>query len=140
MKNAVERMVYDTIVAGSVDQLNANAYVDGALSVTERFTVNPSVRVDVFNFIYADARGDKSTSGQAMQMRVSPKLNFDYYLSDRAQLYLRTGMGFHSNDARAVVVDSANATLPRAYGTDLGTTFKPLPRMLVNVALWALYL
>ncbi len=140
LKNAIERMVYDTIVAGSVDQLNANAYWDGVLSVTEKFTVNPSLRFDLFNFMYTDARGDKSTSGQAMQMRVSPKLNFDYSISDRAQLYLRTGMGFHSNDARAVVVDSADATLPRAYGADLGTTFKPLPRMLVNAALWGLYL
>ncbi len=140
LKNAIERVVFDTIVAGELDQLNANAYVDGVLNVTEKFSVNPSVRFDLFNFMYTDARGDKSTSGEAMQMRVSPKLNFDYSLSDRAQLYLRTGMGFHSNDARAVVVDSANATLPRAYGTDLGTTFKPLPRMLVNVALWALYL
>lgn len=138
LKNAVERVVFDTIVAGELDQLNANGYVDGVLQVTDKFSVNPSVRFDLFRFKYAD--GDAATSGDKVQQRVSPKLNFNYTLSDRTQVYLRTGTGFHSNDARAVVVDSANATLPRAYGADLGTTFKPLPRMLVNAALFGIYL
>jgi len=140
LKNAVQRVVYDTIVAGSVDQFNANGYVDAHLSVTERFTINAAARLDVFRFMYADARGLDSVSGMAVQQRVSPKLNFTYTVNDRVQLYLRTGMGFHSNDARAVVVDNANRTLPKAYGADLGSTFKPLPRMLVNAALWGLYL
>ncbi len=140
LKNAVERVVYDTIVAGEVDQLNANGYVDGTWSLTERFRVNAAARFDVFRFMYADAQGVDSVSGDAVQQRVSPKLNFTYDMSDRTQLYLRTGMGFHSNDARAVVVDKASKTLPRAYGADLGANFKPLPRMLMNVALWGLYL
>jgi hypothetical protein len=140
LKNAVERVVFDTIVAGSVDQLNANGYVDATLDVTDRFSVNLAARLDVFRFMYGDARGTDSLSGTAVQHRFSPKLNFSYVLSDRVQLYLRTGMGFHSNDARAVVVDQANRTLPRAYGVDIGSTFKPLPRMLVNAALFGLYL
>jgi len=140
LKNAVERVVYDTIVAGGVDQLNANGFVDAHLSVTERFTINAAARLDVFRFMYSDARGVDSLSGTAVQHRVSPKLNFTYTLNERVQLYLRTGMGFHSNDARAVVVDNADRTLPKAYGADLGATFKPLPRMLVNAALWGLYL
>lgn len=140
LKNAIDRVVYDTIVAGSVDQLNTSAFLDGVIDVTGRFSVNPSLRFDLFRFVYADARGDIANSGDATQTRVSPKLNFNYAVNDRVELYLRTGTGFHSNDARAVVVDSANATLPRAYGADLGTTFKPLPRMLVNFALWGLYL
>ena len=140
LKNAVQRVVYDTIVAGGVDQLNANGFVDAHLSVTERFTINAAARLDVFRFMYSDARGIDSLSGKAIQQRVSPKLNFTYTLNDRVQLYLRTGMGFHSNDARAVVVDNADRTLPKAYGADLGATFKPLRRMLVNAALWGLYL
>lgn len=140
LKNAVRRVVYDTIVAGGVDQVNANGFVDAHLSVTERFTINAAARLDVFHFLYGDARGIDSLSGTAVQHRVSPKLNFTYTPSDRVQLYLRTGRGFHSNDARAVVVDQANRTLPKAYGVDIGSTFKPLPRMLVNAALWGLYL
>ena len=140
LKNAIERVVFDTIVAGELDQLNANAYVDGTLSLTEKFRINAAARFDVFNFNYTDAQGIDSVSGNATQQRVSPKLNFTYDASDRVQIYLRTGMGFHSNDARAVVVDKASKTLPRAYGADLGTNFKPIPRMLVNLALFGLYL
>lgn len=140
LKNAVERVVFDTIVSGELDQLNANAYVDGTVNLTEKFRINAAARLDVFRFMYTDAQGVDSVSGDAVQQRVSPKLNFTYDVSDRAQIYLRTGMGFHSNDARAVVVDKASRTLPRAYGADLGTNFKPTSRMLVNVALFGLYL
>jgi len=140
LKNAVERVVFDTIVSGELDQLNANAYVDGTVNLTEKFRINAAARLDVFRFMYTDAQGVDSVSGDAVQQRVSPKLNFTYDVSDRAQIYLRTGMGFHSNHARAVVVDKASRTLPRAYGADLGTNFKPTSRMLVNVALFGLYL
>ncbi len=140
LKNTVQRVVYDTIVAGTVDQLNASAFVDATLEVTERFSINPAARLDVFRFMYADSRGVDSLTGKATLQRISPKLNFNYAVSDRVQLYLRTGIGFHSNDARAVVVSDASRTLPRAYGADLGSTFKPAPRMLVNAALFALYL
>jgi len=140
LKNAVERVVFDTIVSGAVDQINASVYADATLDVTERFSVNLAARLDVFSYDYGDSRGTDSLSGNKVQHRVSPKLNFSYTLNDRVQLYLRTGMGFHSNDARAVVVDNANRTLPRAYGVDIGSTFKPAPRMLVNAALFGLYL
>lgn len=140
LKNAADRVVSDTIVAGGVDQWNVNGYMDAHLSITDRFTINAAARLDVFHFNYSDARGVDSLSGMAIQQRVSPKLNFNYTMNDRVQLYLRTGIGFHSNDARAVVVGNADRTLPKAYGADLGATFKPLPRMLVNAALWGLYL
>ena len=140
LKNAVERVVFDTIVSGTVDQINAGVYADATLEVTERFSVNLAARLDVFRYNYGDSRGADSLSGNKLQQRVSPKLNFTYALNDRVQLYLRTGMGFHSNDARAVVMDNANRTLPRAYGVDIGSTFKPAPRMLVNAAFFGLYL
>ena len=102
--------------------------------------MNLAARLDVFRYNYGDSRGADSLSGNKLEQRVSPKLNFTYALNDRVQLYLRTGMGFHSNDARAVVMDNANRTLPRAYGVDIGSTFKPAPRMLVNAAFFGLYL
>ncbi|MFZ1332031.1 MAG: TonB-dependent receptor [Flavobacteriales bacterium] len=140
LKNAVQRVVYDTIVAGSVAQLNSSAYLDATLAITDRFNVNIAARLDVFNFDYSDTKEPNGRTGMAMQQRVSPKLNFNYEMNDAVQLYLRTGMGFHSNDARAVVVGNASRTLPKAYGADLGSTFKPAPRILVNAALWTLYM
>ncbi len=140
LKNAVQRVVYDTIVAGSVQQLNVNAFIDATYPLTEKLSMNAAARLDVFSFNYSDAQGRDTLGGQAVQHRVSPKLSFTYALNDRIEIYLRNGIGFHSNDARAVVLGQAARTLPRAYGSDLGTTFKPTDRMLVNFALWGLYL
>lgn len=140
LKNAVQRVVYDTIVAGSVEQLNVNAYIDATYPLTEKLSMNSAARLDVFSFNYSDAQGRDTLGGNALQHRVSPKLSFSYSVSDRTEIYLRNGIGFHSNDARAVVLGQAARTLPRAYGSDLGTTFKPTDRMLANFALWGLYL
>src|SRR5690606_20231570 len=54
------------------------------------------------------------------------------------QLYLKTGMGFHSNDARVVTEQTSDEILPRAYGVDLGINAKLTDRLLVHVALWGL--
>ncbi len=140
LKNAVQRVVYDTIVAGSVQQLNVNAFIDATYPLTEKLSMNAAARLDVFRFNYSDAQGRDTLGGNAIQYRVSPKLSFIYALNDRIEIYLRNGIGFHSNDARAVVLGQAARTLPRAYGSDLGTTFKPTDRILVNFALWGLYL
>jgi len=54
---------------------------------------------------------------------------------------VRSGVGFHSNDARGVVqgTGSFNA-LPRALGAEVGSTFKPVPSLVVNAAFWTLHL
>ena len=60
------------------------------------------------------------------------------------QLYLRTGYGFHSNDARAIIinhVDHINDNIiPRALSADLGTMYKPFPNMIISAALWTMYM
>ena len=71
---------------------------------------------------------------------VSPKLNFFYKAQDNLQLYLKSGLGFHSNDTRVVVANGGEAVLPRSYGADLGTVWKPFPKLIVNSALWYLFL
>jgi len=52
----------------------------------------------------------------------------------------RSGFGFHSNGARAVVQDRTANAVPRAIDYEVDSTFKPLLGMVVNVALWGLHL
>jgi hypothetical protein len=52
-------------------------------------------------------------------------VNLYYQASDKMQFYLFLGKGFHSNDARVAAAEKGLQTLPAAYGTDLGTVFKP---------------
>jgi hypothetical protein len=61
-------------------------------------------------------------------------------VNDKVQLYIKTGKGFHSNDARVVIANQGYQILPAAYGADLGINWKPAPRLFLNAALWYIYL
>lgn len=131
----LERLKY-----GTINEINAGVYADELVEISERFTVNAGVRVDYFRSQYADLLLQPAQTGRARQAIVSPKLNLYYTLNPRLQLYLNTGKGFHSNDARVVVAQQGRQILPGGYGSDLGVIFKPFPRLIVNTAAWYLWL
>jgi len=137
--DAVQRTATDTIITGQVQQQNLDAYLDETLTLTDRLTLNAALRADVFRFRFREDRAD-SLSGRATAARFSPKLNIYYQLTPAVQLFARSGYGFHSNDARSVVRDPQANIVPRALGYEVGSTFKPVPNLVVNAALWALHL
>ena len=139
LKHAEKRIVLDTIVSGKVIQQNSNAYADFTFDVSKHFSINAGVRLDYFRFQFNDDIAD-SLSGTKSIVRASPKLNFYYAVNDQLQFFIKSGIGFHSNDARAVVVNHVSNSLPKAYGAEIGSEFKLTKRMIVNVALWELYL
>ncbi|MBF9238730.1 TonB-dependent receptor [Hymenobacter sp. BT683] len=146
LRRAVRRTISDTITAGRVFEQNLNAYLDETLALTDRLTLNAAVRADVFTFdfqgiITNDNGNPEPLNGRKTRARVSPKLNVYYELTPTVQLFARSGYGFHSNDARGVVRGTRNDNvLPRALGYEAGSTFKPLPGVVVNAAFWALHL
>lgn len=147
LRHTVRRNVLDTITAGKLYERNINAYLDETLNLTEDLTVNASVRADVFTFDFRGQLYDTATArlaplrGRTTKARVSPKLNLYYQITPNTQLFARSGFGFHSNDARGVIRGtSGDNVLPRAIGYEVGSTFKPLPSLVVNTALWALHL
>ena len=71
---------------------------------------------------------------------VSPKLNFNYKVNDRWQLYLYNGKGFHSNDTRVSVLQNGRDVVTPAWGSDLGTLVKLGDKLVVQTAVWYLYL
>ncbi|MEO6849718.1 MAG: TonB-dependent receptor, partial [Mucilaginibacter sp.] len=107
--------------------------------------INAGLRFDQFTYKYNNLfAGDTTLRGlgvyKANNNALSPKINFYYQATDRTELYISAGKGFHSNDARAVVAVNGLQTLPSAYGTDLGIVFKPAPNLLINAAAWYIYL
>ena len=70
---------------------------------------------------------------------VNPKLNFYYNPKDNVQWYLKSGIGFHSNDTRVVVTNPQQNSLPQAYGLDFGNIWKPTSKLIISSALWYLY-
>jgi hypothetical protein len=146
LRHAAQRQILDTVSTGRLYEQRLSGYLDETLELTDRLTVNAALRADVFVFQFRGQKADSAAgfvplTGRVTRGRVSPKLNFYYQLSPAVQLFVRSGLGFHSNDARGVVqgTGSYNA-LPRALGYEAGSTFKPVPSLVVNAAFWALHL
>jgi len=146
LRHAQRRQVTDTITAGRLFEQNINAYLDETLPLTDRLTLNAAVRFDVFTFDFRGVLANEATKeleplrGRLTRSIVSPKLNLYYQLSPTVQLFVRSGFGFHSNDARGVIRGANETVLPRALGYEVGSTFKPVPSLVVNAALWSLHL
>lgn len=123
---------------GDIDELNAGLYADEIWKISNRFTINAGLRFDQFGFGYVNQLDSLYNHQVAYASVASPKLNFYYNPSPAVQIYLKSGIGFHSNDARVVVPQDGRQILPRAFGVDLGTFLKPTPRLLLNLAVWGL--
>lgn len=135
-KNRQEVLEY--LKLGNIDETNIGAWVNGNLTLG-KWRINLGARIDYFRFNYVDLL-DSVYSLQAVdQAVVSPKLNIMYSPNAALQLYLKTGIGFHSNDTRVVVAAQTEKTLPAAYGVDLGMLWKPFSRVVIDAAIWSLY-
>jgi len=128
------------VALADVDQINASVYADATMNLTQRLSINTGIRLDAFSFQYSNKLDSLYSRLSSTKNTVSPKLNLYYNINPDFQLYLKNGIGFHSNDARVVVTQQARNTLPKAYGTDLGFFAKPVRKLLVNVALWQIRL
>jgi len=126
------------IVRGDVDQTNLYAFVNETWQATSKLSLNAAMRVDYFIFNYSDALTAEYERQDVTKPIVSPKLNVSYNVNPNLNLYAKGGVGFHSNDSRVVVAQHGKEILPKAFGVDLGGTFKVGNNLLANVALWTL--
>lgn len=128
------------IALGDVNETNAGVYGSASWGIAPRLTLNAGARFDLFRFSYENKLDSLFEPGQVSASVFSPKLNLYYDLNKTLRLYLNSGYGFHSNDARVVVPQEGRKILPKALGVDLGAIFKPSPALLVNIAGWYLAL
>ncbi|WP_233530679.1 TonB-dependent receptor domain-containing protein [Gelidibacter salicanalis] len=128
----------DHLKLGDINQSNLFAYVNVDFELGN-FTIAPALRLDYFKFMYEDQLAETYTLQAEQKAVVSPKLNFLYNPNQNLQWFLKTGIGFHSNDTRIVVKQEGEKISPRAYGADFGSIYKPIPKLAVNSALWNLF-
>ncbi|WP_026755370.1 TonB-dependent receptor domain-containing protein [Sediminibacter sp. Hel_I_10] len=129
----------EQIQLGDINQTNIDGFVNAEFEFG-KFRMAPGLRLDYFNFIYNDKLQDVYTLLSETKTRVSPKLNFFYDAKENLQFFVKSGIGFHSNDTRVVVSNLGKDILPKAYGLDVGDIWKPTSRLVVNTALWYLFL
>lgn len=131
-------IVTNKIMQGDVDELNAGAYWTQRFSFSKNLDITAALRADYFTNRYNDKLGLEVLKSNSTI--VSPKLNFNYRINDKVQLYLYNGRGFHSNDTRVAVQENGKKVLPPAYGTDAGGVFKAGSKVVFQAALWYLWL
>lgn len=105
-----------------------------------KWLINAGLRLDYFKFNYVDKLATNYVTLSETKAILSPKLSFLYAQNSNISYYIKLGKGFHSNDARVVVAQQGKKILPNAFGSDFGMIWKPFPKMIINTALWYLYL
>ncbi|MGS0527597.1 TonB-dependent receptor [Zobellia nedashkovskayae] len=130
----LERLAY-----GDVDELNAYGFFDVTYK-KNKWTLNTGLRLDYFKFDYVNKLTETYDSKSENKLFLGPKLNIIYAPTPNLQLFAKSGIGYHSNDTRVVTANNGKEILPLAYGGDLGAIFKPMDKLVINAALWTLFL
>ncbi|MFV0531074.1 MAG: TonB-dependent receptor [Flavobacteriales bacterium] len=122
-------------------ETNLHAYT-GAIWKIGKWTINPALRLDYFTFNMHDLLNlGQLPPGQSSEaVRLSPKLNFSYAQNENIMWFLKTGMGFHSNDMRVVIAKDGAETLPYSIGGDFGVRLHPFKSLIITPTLWGMYL
>ncbi len=124
---------------GDINETNISAFVNAEIELG-KFLIQPGLRADNFSFNYYDKLATSYNPLSQESTILSPKLNILYNYSPDLQLYLKNGKGFHSNDSRVVLNRNDKKNLPSAYGTDLGMIWRAHKNLIINAAVWQLYL
>jgi len=148
LDHTMNAKVLEPLQLGRTREANGFSYLDETIS-HGKWAYNLGIRADYFHFYYENRAplsdtfatnlytGVDPRAGKAI---LSPKLNLLYTFNNRLQLYLKSGKGFHSNDARVVIANQGYKILPAAWGADLGMNWKPCPSLFINATVWYLYL
>ncbi|WP_317162680.1 TonB-dependent receptor [Tenacibaculum maritimum] len=136
---ANRKEVLNRIQFGNINETNFGAYASANFNL-EKFIINPTLRLDYFNFEYNNHLDTNYKTQSQTKSIVSPKLNIFYNYDKDLQLYVKAGKGFHSNDTRVVVAQKGNNILPASYGFDTGLIWKPTPKLFINTGYWYLFL
>ncbi|TDU39638.1 outer membrane receptor for ferrienterochelin and colicin [Gelidibacter sediminis] len=131
--------ILEHLQLGDLNETNVNAFINAEFELG-KFRIAPALRLDYFKFLYQDQLQSEYQNLAETKAIVSPKFNFYWDVKDNYQVFLKSGIGFHSNDTRVVVANQGKEILPRAYGVDLGDIWKPFPNLVVNTTLWYLFL
>lgn len=127
-----------------INQRSTGLYASETFRFSDQLRIEIGGRFDYFIFDVDDLIPTDSIhvnySGFNYQTSLRPKFNLIYSPVNRVQIFLNAGSGFHSNDARSVVQQSNNHSLPNAPGAEIGTILQVNDRFITTAAFWWLEL
>ncbi|WP_396191237.1 TonB-dependent receptor [Flavobacterium sp.] len=130
--------VINPIQFGNVNEINTALFIEEQFKVNSKFSIDFGLRFDYFSHKYEDLIALNTNTSNASIL--SPKLNLYYQINSNFKMYLTNGKSFHSNDTRVVVPENGRKILPASYGSDLGFYWKPFKNIVINTALWYIWL
>ncbi len=145
--NTVARQRLSTTRVDTVRQTSNGIYAENSLQWTEKFRSVLGLRADFYAMDVASNLA--ANSGNKDDHLVSPKLNLIFGPWADTEYFISAGNGFHSNDARGVVIAvdpktlapaSQSPALVRSRGAELGVRSEWLPKLQSSLALWRLSL
>ena len=142
-----QRSRYATTREDNVIQSLSSAYASLDVSISQAWRAVAGLRADYFTF---DVDADlAANSGSGSDSLLSPKFSLIYAQSDKTEVFLSAGQGFHSNDARGttITVDPVSGApadsvdpLAKARSIELGMRTAALPNTQLAVSLFSMKL
>jgi len=126
------------IMLGDINEFNAGFFAQQKVVLSSQWDIATGVRLDYFTNKYNDKLA--ATVQSSNSVIISPKLNINYRMNDKVQLYWYSGQGFHSNDTRVAVVQNGREVVTPAWGSDIGGIFKLGRKAMLQTALWYLWM
>ncbi len=124
---------------GNIKEANLAVFIAEQVTLSKKWNVELGLRFEKFFNTYQDGLNNGTTI-DAGSFNVYPKCSAFYQANKKMQLYWKFGKGFHSNDTRVVVKQEGKKIAPAAYGSDIGMIWKPGNRLLVQPAIWYLWM
>ncbi|HMO89894.1 MAG TPA: TonB-dependent receptor plug domain-containing protein [Lacibacter sp.] len=126
------------LTLGEVRESNWGVFAEEKINLGKQLDVQVGLRGDYFTNAYNDVLN--SGRLRSSSPIISPKLNVNYKVNRQVQLYWYNGQGFHSNDTRVAVQQNGREVVTPAWGSDLGAIVKPGKKLLIQTALWYLWM
>ena len=124
---------------------NFSLFAEEDVSITSWLQVIAGLRAEQFVWTVDDLDPEtnlspETTGGTAQRALLSPKISAIVRPTEALAIYLNSGYGFHSNDARGAVASNGRGALARGIGGEVGVRFSPDKRIKTSLDVWYLYL
>ncbi len=144
--DSVARRVTNTVREDAVRQTQLGVFAQTSLEFTPELRAVLGLRADRLQ-ARVNALTLPANGGSANDTQLSPKLTVVWSVTPKTELFLNTGRGFHSNDARGMTarfdpktgdaVDSVPALVPLT-GAEIGLRTEAIAGLQSSVSIWGL--
>jgi TonB dependent receptor/TonB-dependent Receptor Plug Domain len=144
--NTEAREVYATVTDDHVSETAAGLYLQNTTTWNSWLRTLVGLRADKVA-MDKTSRVQPENSGTASGNRVSPKLSIILGPWAKTEFFVNVGKGFHSNDARGVIIKLDPSTggpatsvpaLVSSFGKEIGVRTEIIEGLQSSVALWSL--